>query len=134
MTRKILFTGAVFGVLSIVLGAFGAHALKEVLSESSLASFKTAVNYQIYHALFLLIFGVIQSKFGKHLTKVIYYLCTFGVICFSGSIYFLIFNKHFQFVDMPSWLALLTPLGGVLLISSWVLLGMYLVKNVKSDA
>ncbi|MFT6715664.1 MAG: uncharacterized membrane protein YgdD (TMEM256/DUF423 family) [Saprospiraceae bacterium] len=131
MIKKTLITGTIFGVTAIVFGAFGAHALKELLTAQALSSFKTAVNYQMYHALFLLIFGVLQSKYGKKLTGVIYYFCTLGVLCFSGSIYFLVLNKSFHFVEVSKWFALITPLGGALLISAWIFLGVYLVKNVK---
>lgn len=134
MTRKILLTGTVFGVTAIILGAFGAHALKAILDESSLASFKTAVNYQMYHALFLLLFGLVQLKFGKSLTRVIYYLCTIGVLCFSGSIYFLVLNNHFQVLGVPKLIALITPIGGLLLITSWILFGVYIFKHIKNDA
>jgi uncharacterized membrane protein YgdD (TMEM256/DUF423 family) len=131
MTKRILLTGIILGVLAIILGAFGAHALKEVLDESSLASYKTAVDYQLYHAFFLLIFGILQSKYGKHLSDVIYYLCVLGVVFFSGSIYFLVLNKNFLFGDAPKIIALMTPLGGVFLISAWVMLGVYVIKNLK---
>lgn len=134
MIKRFLLTGVLFGVLAIVFGAFGAHALKSILNEESMESFKTGVNYQMYHALFLLLLGLIQSKSAKSMTWVMYYLTTFGVICFSGSIYLLVLNKHFEFFTLSKWIALVTPFGGVLLISSWLLLGVYVIKNLKDES
>ena len=131
MLKKILLTGVVFGATAIIFGAFGAHALKQILSEADLVSFKTAVSYQMYHAFFLLIVGLLFLKFDGGLPKSIYLTCTFGVVCFSGSIYFLVLAKHFGIESVPKIIGLVTPVGGLLLISSWVLLALYLVKNIS---
>ena len=61
MDRKVLSTGAILGMIAIILGAFGAHALKKILSIEQLATFETGVRYQIYHALFLLFIGLIKN-------------------------------------------------------------------------
>jgi uncharacterized membrane protein YgdD (TMEM256/DUF423 family) len=131
ITKKTLLTGTALGVTAIILGAFCAHGLKAILSDTSLSSFKTGVNYQMYHALFLLIFGLIQVKFGNRLARAVYYTCTIGIFLFSGSIYFMTLNSYFHFTEVPLGIALLTPIGGVLLVTSWILLGFYVVKNLK---
>ena len=116
MDKKIISTGAVFGMLAIILGAFGAHALKKVLSIEELATFETGVKYQMYHALFLLLIGSIK-ELSQKAKKTIYNLVVFGVILFSGSIYLLATNSLTSF-DFKI-IGFVTPLGGLLLISAW---------------
>ena len=66
MDRKIISTGAVLGMIAIILGAFGAHALKKVLSMEELSTFETGVRYQMYHALFLIFIGIINELSQKN--------------------------------------------------------------------
>jgi uncharacterized membrane protein YgdD (TMEM256/DUF423 family) len=128
MNKKIILTGAFLGMLAIVLGAFGAHALKKILSMEQLATFETGVKYQMYHALFLLFIGL--SDLSEKTKKYIYYLVVLGVIFFSGSIYLLATNGHFVPLDFKS-IGFITPIGGLLLILSWGLLVVHLLKNKK---
>ena len=127
MERKIIITALVFGFLAIVLGAFGAHALKKVLNSDQLNSFEVGVRYLMYHALFLLFVGTMQ-----HITieqkMVVYYLTVFGILLFSGSIFFL--------TTMPitklnlKFLGPITPIGGLLLLAAWFwLFIIYFKKN-----
>jgi uncharacterized membrane protein YgdD (TMEM256/DUF423 family) len=81
MDKKIISTAAIFGMLAIILGAFGAHALKKVLSLEELATFETGVKYQMYHALFLLFVGL-ASEISQKAKKTIYYLVIVGVLSF----------------------------------------------------
>ena len=126
MNNKILITAAIFGVLSIVLGAFGAHALKELISVTSQQTFETGVRYQMYHALFLLFVGS-TSLITQKTKKVIYYLTLVGVVFFSGSIYFLATNSLTIF-DFKK-IGFITPIGGLLLIISWLILFVNFLKN-----
>jgi uncharacterized membrane protein YgdD (TMEM256/DUF423 family) len=128
MDKKIISTAAIFGMLAIILGAFGAHALKKVLSIDALATFETGVKYQMYHALFLLSIGI-MTALSEKAKKIIYNLVVFGVIFFSGSIYLLAINSLTSF-DFKI-IGFVTPIGGLLLISAWgVLLLNY--NNKKS--
>ncbi|WP_297762484.1 DUF423 domain-containing protein [uncultured Muriicola sp.] len=120
MNRTILLTAVFFGVLSVILGAFGAHGLKSMLSESSLDSFQTGVTYQMYHALVLLWLGS-TVQWTATQKKWIYYCFTIGVVFFSFSIYLLATNELTS-INFKS-LAFITPLGGGFLISGWVLIG-----------
>ncbi|WP_396602915.1 DUF423 domain-containing protein [Algibacter sp. R77976] len=116
MNKTILITGSILGVLSIILGAFGAHALKELISYASQQTFETGVRYQMYHALLLLFIG--GSSFIKQKTKkIIFYLVVIGVILFSGSIYGLATNElsGFNFKSI----GFITPIGGLFLIVAW---------------
>ena len=116
MDKKIISTGAIFGMIAIILGAFGAHALKKVLSIEELSTFETGVKYQMYHALFLLFIGV-MTGLSQKAKKIIYNLVVLGIIFFSGSIYLLATNSLTSF-DFKI-IGFVTPIGGLLLISAW---------------
>jgi uncharacterized membrane protein YgdD (TMEM256/DUF423 family) len=116
MDKKILLTAAFLGITAIILGAFGAHALKKVLSEAQLQSFEVGVRYQMYHALFLLFIGVFAFLNEKE-RLVIFWLTITGVLFFSGSIYLLATNGITNL--KTKFLGPITPIGGLLLISAW---------------
>lgn len=126
MERKIILTGAFLGVLAIILGAFGAHALKAVLSAEQLASFETGVRYQMYHAFFLF-FVVSRKELSLKALKVIYNLVVTGVLFFSGSIY-LLTTKNVTSVDFKI-IGFVTPIGGLLLIFAWIVLFVTIFKK-----
>lgn len=126
MDRKIISTAAILGFIAIILGAFGAHALKKVLTIEQLASFETGVKYQIYHALFLLFAGS-TNLISEKAKKTLYYLVVFGVILFSGSIY-LLATKNVTNVDF-SIIGFITPIGGLLMIMAWGLLFLNILKR-----
>ena len=128
MDKKIISTGAILGMIAIILGAFGAHALKKVLSIEELSTFETGVRYQMYHAFFLLFIGMINDLSQKA-KKTIYNLVLFGVLLFSGSIYLLAINSLTSF-DFKV-IGFITPIGGLLLILAWgILLFHTLMKKV----
>ena len=101
MRKKALVTGIVMGLLAVVLGAFGAHTLKKMISPEMIPTFETGVKYQMYHALFLI--AVSQLKTLNHSSlKIIWILILVGVLFFSGSIYFLATNNltSFAIIDL----------------------------------
>lgn len=110
-----LLMGAVYGFLGVAFGAFGAHALKARLSAELLAVWKTAVEYQFYHALALLLVGLLMlQKPSSGLANAA--LCfALGVLVFSGSLYAYALSGL-------RWLGAITPLGGLLFLVGWVLL------------
>ena len=120
MNRTIFLTGIVFGTLAIALGAFGAHGLEKLIDAESVQTFKTGVTYQMYHALFLLVLGS-TSRLPEQSKKGIYFLIVSGIVLFSFSIYFLATNNLTSF-DFKT-IGFVTPIGGLLLICGWVLLG-----------
>mgnify|MGYP000078324159 FL=1 len=128
MDKKIITTGAIFGMLAIILGAFGAHALKKVLSIEQLTTFETGVRYQMYHALFLLFIGLIPSLSEKT-KKTVYNLIFIGLIFFSGSIYLLATNDLTAF-DFKV-IGFVTPIGGLLLILGWGVLLYHFLKKKR---
>ena len=115
MDKKILLAAAFLGITAIILGAFGAHALKKVLSVEQLQSFEVGVRYQMYHALFLLFIGVFAFLNEKE-RLLIFGLTIFGVLFFSGSIYLLATNGITNL--KTKFLGPVTPIGGLLLISA----------------
>ena len=117
MTQQIfIITGAFFGMLAIIFGAFGAHALKKILSGDQLKSFETGVKYQMYHAIVLLLLGF-NFQFS---TSAMYWCFTLGIVLFSFSIYGLILSdakgKKIKFLGP------ITPIGGLLFVAGWLLL------------
>jgi uncharacterized membrane protein YgdD (TMEM256/DUF423 family) len=123
MRKTFLMITAILGALTIILGAFGSHALKEVLSSDSLKSFETAVRYQMYHVLVLLFANTTQILTEKTKNNISYTLLI-GVLLFSGSIYAItvggISAKTIWFV---------TPMGGLFLIVSWLILLFGFIKS-----
>lgn len=129
MERKIIATATFLGLTAIILGAFGAHALKNYLTPEQLISFETGVKYQMYHALFLLFLGLSAVFLTDKTKKLMYWLVVLGVAFFSGSIY-LLTTKNVTGIDFK-FLGPITPIGGTLLIVAW---GILFVKvlNKKS--
>lgn len=126
MKNTTLIIGAVYGLVSVILGAFGAHALKKILSVEKLQSFEIGVKYQMYSALFLLIVGYIL-KFETPSEKWISILMIAGTFLFSVTIYLLAFS---EVAAIPTKIiGPITPIGGLLMIISWTMLIFYFVKN-----
>jgi len=126
MDKKIISTGAILGMTAIILGAFGAHALKKVLSIEELSTFETGVKYQMYHALFLVFIGTL-NELSLKAKKTIYNLVLLGVLFFSGSIYLLATNSLTSF-DFKI-IGFITPIGGLLLILGWCVLFFNFIKK-----
>ena len=126
MKTVTLVFGAVYGMLSVILGAFGAHALKKILSVERLESFETGVRYQMYAAFFLLIIGYFL-KFETSSEKWTSILMIAGTFLFSVSIYFLSLQDYWG-VNLK-FLGPITPLGGLLMILSWLMLIFHFAKG-----
>jgi len=112
-------TGAVFGALGIVFGAFGAHALKKIFSEEQLKNFETGVKYQMYHALLLVIIGF-NTQYITSYENLLFYSLTFGILLFSFSIYGLCISSALN--KKLKILGPITPIGGLLLLLGWIVL------------
>ena len=129
MNKKILVTAAILGILGIVLGAFASHGLKDLITVEAQRTFETGVRYQIYHAIFLLFVGS-TTMVTQKAKRVLFYLVIFGVLLFSGSIYGLATNQLTSF-DFKN-IGFITPIGGMLLITSWLVLLINFLK-IKDD-
>lgn len=119
--------GAVYGLLAVVFGAFGAHALKKKLTPELLHSFETGVKYQMYHAIVLLVLGF-NLGFDKPLDAAIVNCFIFGTLLFSFSIYALCWSAAKG--EKLKFLGPVTPIGGLLLVIGWALLLYSFVANL----
>ena len=126
--RKIGIAAAFLGALTILIGAYGAHGLKNIVEEQAVASFETGVRYQMYHVFAFLILAYaipLEAKYKKRVAS----LLTIGLLFFSGSIYLLVLKEYLPF-DMTKFV-LITPLGGMFLVVGWLYLAVSLMKARK---
>ena len=125
MNRFSLIAGAVFGFLGVALGAFGAHALKPLLTQlNRVDTFELAVRYQFYHAFALLATGLLANFFPSVKFKYAGICFVTGILFFSGSLYVLSFTGI-------GALGAITPIGGVFLILGWAFLFVGVLGNKK---
>ncbi|MFH6602823.1 DUF423 domain-containing protein [Maribacter algicola] len=127
MVLLVQFVGALYGLLAIVFGAFGAHALQKSFTAELLKSFETGVKYQMYHALLLLVIGF-NFNLETTLEKSMAYCFMVGTFLFSFSIYGLTLSASKG--RKLKFLGPVTPLGGLLLAFGWGLLLYLFIKNV----
>lgn len=126
MKQITLIVGSAYDMCSIILGAFGAHAFKKILSAEKLLSFEVGVRYMMYHALLLLILGFFLH-FETNLEKNAVRFLMIGCFFFSISIYILAFSE--QFAVPTKILGPITPIGGMLMILGWGMLLIHFIKN-----
>ena len=126
MKQLVLIIGSLYGAFSVILGAFGAHALKKVLTASQLESFEVGVRYQMVHAVVLLIIGFYFS-FESKLQTAMGWSFISGTFLFSVSIYLL--STASMYGAGLKLLGPVTPLGGLLMIAGWILLSVNVVKQ-----
>ncbi|MCK5121973.1 MAG: DUF423 domain-containing protein [Methylococcales bacterium] len=125
MRSVFLFMAAVAGLTGVAMGAFGAHGLKAILSPAMLAVYKTAVDYQMWHALALGLIAIFRQQLPESsLLKWAGWLMFAGIILFSGSLYLLaILNIK--------WLGMITPLGGVCFLAAWICITIFAFKKAE---
>jgi len=126
MSRKIIITAAVFGLLAVIAGAFGAHGLEPLLTLKQKEVWHTAVQYQFYHVFALLFLSFFNGD--AKLTMISYYLFTFGIICFSGSLYLLACSNQLGITNLMI-IGPITPLGGLLFIAGWATLALAAIRS-----
>ena len=122
MNKQIIITASIFGTLAVIAGAFGAHGLKPYLTADKLAVWHTAVQYQFYH-IFALLFLSTLSRSKNSLINAGYYFFTFGILFFSGSLYFLATADALK-INWPPIIGTITPIGGLFFIIGWIMLGL----------
>ena len=127
MFKNLIIT-SVLGMLAIILGAFGAHALKDILSVAELSSFETGVRYQMFHVIVLLFVNIYEG-FSVSQKNKISYLFFLGILLFSGSIYAI----HLTSITAKSiWFV--TPLGGSTLIIGWIsMITIFVKKSLNNN-
>ena len=128
MYRSALSLGVVFAALGVILGAFGAHALKQILEVDQLQIFETGVRYQMYHSFGLLAAGILYSSFPYKQVKFASTFFLIGIVLFSGSLYAMTMLKMSGQVGLDG-LGILTPIGGVFFILGWLMLLIGILKK-----
>ena len=128
MHRWFLITASLIGALSVALGAFAAHGLKQVLPADAVAIFETGVRYQFYHAFALLAVAILYDKYPGALLQWAGNCFQLGIILFSGSLYVLTALKASESVGV-SKIGLLTPFGGLFFIAGWILMVIAFIKK-----
>jgi len=120
MNKRIILTASFFGALAVLLGAFGAHGLKELIDAPSLSIWQKGVEYQFYHT-FALLYLSTFARYRNKLINIAYFCFTFGILLFSGSLYLLATRSitHLAFADV---IGPITPIGGLLLVLGWIML------------
>ena len=116
-----LIAGSLFSVLAVVLGAFGAHYLKNTLNDYSLSIFQTGVLYQFFHSIGILLVVLLSKSIDNLNLDLSIYFFTLGIILFSGSLYLLA-------ITGLKWLGAITPIGGIFFILGWIFL---FLKSIK---
>ncbi len=129
INRWVIIAGAGFALVAVMTGAFAAHGLKHLLDAYSLGLIETAVRYQMYHAIALLIVGIfsITPQFSPRWLKLAAVAFILGIVLFSGSLYLLALSNI-------RWLGAITPLGGVAFISGWLALLVAALKHPAQSA
>ncbi len=127
MHKGFLVTASVLGALSVVLGAFGAHALKKWVGTDALQIFETGVRYQFYHVFALALAGILYSQFANGFVSWAGICFIIGIVLFSGSLYVLTYAKATSSLSF-NWAGPVTPLGGLFLITGWILLAIGITR------
>lgn len=114
--------------LGVALGAFGAHGLKKLVDAETVSVYQTGVQYQMYHALALIMVGILAQRMGNSYFNYAGFFFIGGIVCFSGSLYLLSSFRAMNKV-VPAFVYPITPLGGILFILGWILLLFALLKK-----
>ncbi len=133
MHKGFLKTAVIIGALSVALGAFAAHSLKESISDYAVNIFETGVRYQFYHVFALLSVAVLYKDFTNKFIKWSGILFISGIILFSGSLYLLTFIKG-AVKPGYDWVGAITPIGGLCFIAGWIFLFFGLFKKININS
>ncbi len=118
MNKRIILTAAFFGALAVVLGAFGAHSLKKIVTADSLAIWQKGVEYQFYHT-FALLYLSTFARYKHKLIALAFVLFVLGILLFSGSLYLLALKDSYS-LPLAAVLGPITPIGGLCFIAGWI--------------
>lgn len=128
MQKLFLSTGTLLGGLAVALGAFGAHGLKKIVAPETVATYQTGVQYQMYHALALIIAGLLSERIASSFVNYAGLFFLGGIVLFSGSLY-LIVSMQAMNKTIPPGIGIITPLGGLLFILGWAFLLIGVLKK-----
>lgn len=134
MIKKSIATGAILAMLAVILGAFAAHGLQKyvdsgLMDEKMLRNFETGARYQMYHAIAILICGIIAKvQTESKWLHASFWLFITGILLFSGSLY-LLSVRNVIGLESWHWLGPVTPLGGVAFIAGWIMLILHATRS-----
>ncbi len=128
MKNKLVVWASIFGLTAVILGAFGAHSLKNIVSANMLSTWQTGIQYQFYHTFALLLLSALSDIKPKYI-KLSYYGFVIGIVLFSGSLYLLALKDFFG-APWLKYLGPVTPIGGLFFILGWMGI---LFGAIKSD-
>jgi uncharacterized membrane protein YgdD (TMEM256/DUF423 family) len=128
MRKELLIWGAIFAMLTVASGAFAAHFIKAKVTADVLIVFETAVRYQMYHSIAILLTGILYKEYPQKSLIWAGRLFIIGIILFGGSLFLLTYIKAMG-SDNFLWVGAITPFGGVAFIVGWILLGYGVLKN-----
>ena len=128
MQKGFLFLGSCLAGIAVILGAFGAHALKAKLEPDQLQVFETGVRYQMYHSFAIIIVGILYDKLNTDWSNYSGVLFLAGIVFFSGSLY-LLSSKSLLGIETWKFLGPITPLGGLCLIAGWLILAINIYRK-----
>ena len=128
MQKIFLIIGTLLAGLAVGLGAFGAHGLKKIVSAENVAIYQTGVQYQMYHALALLLLGILSDRIYNGYISYAGVLFVAGIIFFSGSLY-LIVSLYAMNKTIPTAIGILTPIGGLFFILGWACMLIGILKK-----
>ncbi|WP_410221284.1 DUF423 domain-containing protein [Pedobacter sp.] len=118
MNKKIILTASFFGALAVILGAFGAHGLKNILAPDQLSIWQKGVEYQFYHT-FAILYLSTFARYKNKLISLSFLFFSLGIILFSGSLYLLAVKDVYQ-ISFAKYVGPVTPIGGVFFVMGWI--------------
>ena len=127
MNKRIILTATFFGAVAVILGAFGAHGLKNLISAEQLNTWQKGVEYQFYHT-FALLYLSSFARFKHKLIVLSFMFFTLGIVIFSGSLYLLALKDAYQ-LTIAQYVGPITPIGGLCFILGWVCLFLAALKH-----
>lgn len=130
MHKGFLLISTILAALSVILGAFGAHGLKKIVSEEIIPTFETAVRYQFYHVFALLAVAILYEKFSSKYLVYAGNSFLLGILLFSGSLYLITLLKATNTVGLKG-IGIITPIGGLFFVAGWILLAIGIMQSSK---
>ena len=133
MHKAFLIIASILGALSVILGAFGAHALKQIVPPESVATFETGVRYQFYHTFALFAVAILFQAFPGKWLLWSGWMFVIGIVLFSGSLYLLTALKGTNTVGLKG-IGIITPFGGLFFIAGWLCLLVAIIAGTSSKS
>lgn len=128
MHKTFLIIGTILAGLAVALGAFGAHGLKKLVNADTVASYQTGVQYQVYHALAIIMIGILAERISNSFINYAGFLFIGGIVLFSGSLYLLASFRAMNKI-IPNIIYPITPLGGLFFILGWIMLLVAIIRK-----